>query len=222
MAEKEESSGPGLAGAIVAAILSVLIGGLLAAANLLILPVSVVKELPPEEERVPKALYYVSGLDKGGNTWKQKMALLERGQSGALLVSEGELNRWAKSSFKPDPKKAEEGGFLSKISLKPEFPNFRIVEDQLQVSTQVSIPILGEGKKFLYQGKGRFVNQSFKVESGYIGSCPIPNFAGLPNMVYKHVASTLFDSEEGVKLGEIWAQVNDVSIENNQVKLVRQ
>ena len=225
MAKQEEASGPGLAGPIVAAFISILIGGVLAAANLIILPVSVVKEIPPEEELVPKTVYFISGGDQGGNTWKQKKTFLASGQSGARSLSEGELNRWAKSTFKPNPQTDEEGGLFSKISMVPETPNFRIVDDQLQVSSQLEIPILGEGKKFLYQAKGNFVNESgvnkFKAESGYIGTCPIPKFAGLPDIVFNLLAAKFLLSEEYDALNPNWSQLSQVVIEDNQIKLVR-
>jgi len=225
MAKQEEPAGPGLAGAIVAAILSVIIGGALAAANLVILPVVVVKEIPPEEERVPKTVYFISGGDKGGNTWKQKRTFLQGGRSGSLLLIEGDLNRWAKSTFKPDPQKDEAGGLLSKISMVPETPNFRIIDDQLQISSQLTIPIVGGGKRFLFQARGNFVNEAgvnkFKAESGYIGTCPIPKFGGLPNIVYNLLASKFMQSEEYEALNPNWSQLSQVVIENNQLKLVR-
>ena len=225
MAKEKETSEPGLGGPIFAAILSIMIGGFLAAANLAILPVSVVKELPPEEERAPRTVFYITGADKGGNTWKQKRTFLERGQKGTLLLGEGELNRWSKSTFKPDPKKAEDGGIFAKISLIPEPPNFRIANDQIQISSQLAIPIFGEGKRFIYQATGNFVNESgvntFKAKSAYIGACPIPQFAGLPNLIHRILASKFMESEEYAKLNENWAQLSEVSIENNQLKLVR-
>ncbi len=225
MAKKEEASGPGLGAPIVAAILSIIIGGVLAAANLIILPVSVVKEIPPEEERVPKTVYFISGGDKAGNTWKQKKTFLASGQSGTRTLNEGELNRWAKSTFKPNPQTDGEGGLLSKISMVPETPNFRFADDQLQVSARLGIPILGEGKKFLYQAKGNFVNESgvnkFKAESGYIGTCLIPKFAGLPDIVFNLLASKFLQSEEYDALNPNWSQLSQVVIENNQMKLVR-
>ncbi len=225
MAKEKEASEPGLGGPIFAALLSICIGVILAAANLAILPVSVVKELPPEEEREPRSVFYITGADKGGNTWKQKRASLERGQNGTLLLIEGDLNRWAKSTFRPDPKKNEDGGILAKFSMNPETPNFRIADDQLQVSSQLAIPILGDGKRFIYQAKGNFVNESgvntFKAETGYIGACPIPKFAGLPDIVYRLLASTYLEGEEYIKLSDAWSQLSEVSIENNQLKLVR-
>ncbi len=225
MANENEASGPGWGGAIVAAILSTIIGVVLAVANLIILPVASVKEIPPEEEQVPKTVYFISGGDKGGSTWKQKKTFLESGQSGTLLLLEGDLNRWAKSSFRPDPKQNEDGGLLSQITMVPETPNFRIADEKLQVSSQLVIPILGEGKKFTYQAVGSFVGDSgsnkFKAESGYIGTCPIPNIAGLPDRVYNLLASKFLQSEEYTALNPNWTQLSQVVIENNQIKLVR-
>ena len=224
MAKESEESGPSLGGSLTLAIVSALIGAMLAAVNLAFLPISLVKELPPEEERDPKVVYYIAGEEKGGTTWKTKKAIIEKARKGGIAISEGELNRWARTSFKPDPKAGKSESIMGKVKMVPATPNFRIVDDRLQISSQIGIPILSASKKFLFQAKGSLSNDSgvyqFEAQSGYIGACPIPEFGGMPKLLFNLAAKSFTISEEYEKLYPAWIQLSDATLERGKLKLV--
>ena len=82
MAKESEESGPSLGGSLTLAIVSALIGAILAAVNLAFLPISLVKELPPEEERDPKTVYYIAGEEKGGYDLENEKGNYREGSEG--------------------------------------------------------------------------------------------------------------------------------------------
>ena len=236
---RKKDTGPGLISILFAAVLSILIGMLLAAGNLAILPVSVVKKLPPKEKGEmakgnkkgkkgekynPKTVYYIAGSKQGSRQWKAKKAALEK-QIGTITLTEGELNAWAKAVFKVQTKKGkkEEEPPPLEFQITPAPPNFRIAEDKFQLSSELDIPFFQE-KKIIYQAQGNFVKEGgqyvFKPESSYLGSCPIPPQGGLGDQLFKFIASSFTASTEYEKLSASWYQLTEVKVEDGTLKLV--
>ncbi len=221
MAEKEYT--PSLSGSIFAGIACAIAGIILAGINLAFLPVSAVKELPLEEDRGPLAVYYIAGEEKGGSAWKAKKAAFEKGKPGTFTLSEGELNQWARTTFKPSPKKSGGESFMAQLKVVPATPNFRIAEDTFQLSSQLGVPIVPSGKKFLFQAQGTFSNDSgafeFSPYRAFIGACPIPPVAGMPERVFSMLSKGFLLSDEYSKLNPAWNQLSEVSVEGDKLKL---
>ena len=220
-----EGGGPTVAGSVIIGLISALVGAFLAAANLAFLPVSAVKELPEGEDLDPKAVYFIQGEERGGTQWSAKRDFLTTGRSGAIVVTEGELNRWARSKFRANPKGKGDGGVFDMVKFHAASPNFRIAEGLLQISAQMNIPLLKGGKIFVYQTQGSFDNDSgvyeFKAESGYLGRCPIPSVVNLPAIVFNMLSGQFADADEFAALEPQWASLTEIRLEGRQLVLVR-
>ena len=223
MAREKGAYTPGIVAVFFGALISVIIGMLFAGINMLTVSVAEVSELPPEEERQVGTVYFIKGQGKGGSGWKRKRIQLISQRPGAIRLPEGELNVWARTSLRPDPKKKdEEGGGLIKVEPSP--PNFRINEGEFQVASYVGFPQLHGSKKFVYQAKGAFANEAgifrFTAHSGFIGSCPIPPIPGLNSFLFNFLAETFINSEEYGEMNSIWKLLSDVSVDGEELVLV--
>ncbi len=222
--EVKEEYEPSLLSIILVAVFGTALGLILAAVNTAFLPIKTVKELPALEDRVPKTVYFIAGEEKGGSAWKSKSRAFMQQSPGTLIVTEGELNAWSRASFKPDPGKSDDGGIL-KFKMKATAPNFRIADGEMQISAKISVSLLGKSGDIVCQTKGTFLNMggnySFFADSGYLGSCPIPGIAELPNRIFTFFSTGFMESEASDSLRGPWIQLNDVLIDKNRLKLVR-
>jgi hypothetical protein len=221
MAKKKEASEGSLAGSVLLGVISAVIGATVGLVNLLSLGVQEVKEIPEEEEFNTKAVYYIAGGQRGGSAWKSKRIVLERGRAGTLSLAEGELNSWARSSFKPDPK-AEEP-VTGPLGITAEQVNFRIADGKLQISARVKTPAAA-GKTYLFQTSGAFEKKgdqfAFVPETAMIGTCPVPTIGGIASQVFGMLLPTYLASEEFGELNPAWAALTDVNIVGDKLNLV--
>ncbi len=224
MAKQKEEYDPSLIGIILTAVLGSLLGLLLAGINTAFLPIKTVKELPALEDREKKTVYYVPGDEKGGSTWKVKSRAYMQQSAGTLILTEGELNTWSRNSFKPDPSSKDEGGLLG-FKMKLTAPNFRISDGELQLSAKMDVSVMGKSGSIICQSTGSFYNMggsyTYRADTGFLGSCPIPTIADLPNRIYNLFGRGFLESEASDELSGPWNQLNDVLVEGNRLKLVR-
>ena len=224
MVKQAEEYDPSLIGIILTAVLGSLLGLLLAGINTAFLPIKTVKELPAPEERVKKMVYYVAGDEKGGTTWKVKSRAYLQQSAGTLILTEGELNTWSRNTFKPDPSNKDDGGLLG-FKMKIAAPNFRISDGELQISAKMDISVMGKSGSIICQSTGSFYNMggsyAYHADSGFLGSCPIPTIADLPNRIVMLLGRGFLESEASDELRGPWSQLNDVLVEGNRIKLVR-
>ena len=221
MAKKEEYS-PSAAAIITAAFVSVLLGLTGAVVNLTATAVTEVPELPNEEEVDTTAVYFVKGSERRGSAWKNKRSALAGGRKGTVSVSEGELNAWARTSFKPNPRdEKEHGSTLLGIRVVPSTPNFKIEEDTLQIASdlQIQIPLVGS-RSFAYQVKGSFKDkggvQVFVPSKSYIGSCPIPLLSGF---FFNFLAGSFYEHDEYAALNPSWAKLGSLTLKKEELTL---
>ncbi len=222
MAQKEEYS-PSAAAIFTAAFVSVLMG-LTGAA------VSLTTKAP--ETNLPKAVedidatvvYYVKGSERRGSAWKNKRSAFSSGRKGSVSVTEGELNVWARTTFKPNPRAEKEpGSVLLGIRIIPSPPNFKIEEDTLQIASVLKIPLVGDSRSFIYQVKGSFKDkggvQVFVPSKSSIGSCPIPLLSGF---FFNFLSGSFYEHDEYAALGPIWAKLGSLTLKTEELVLAVQ
>ena len=224
MAKKTEEYDPSLTGIVLTAVFCVFIGLSLAAINTSLLPIKIVKALPALEDREKKMVYYIPGNENGGNTWKVKANAYLQQDPGTLNLNEAELNAWSRNAFKSDTRNKDDGeGFGFKAKIAP--PNFRIYDDKLQISVKMDISIMGMSGNVIcnstglfYNLRGNYINHANSV---FIGACPIPSIANLPNSIVKYFGNKFLESEVSDELRGPWSQLNDVRVVKDRLKLVR-
>ena len=223
MAKKEEYS-PSAAAIITAAIVSVLLGVMGATVNLATKAPET--NLPKEEEDIDTtAVYFVKGSERRGSAWKNKRSAFSSGRKGSVSVSEGELNVWARTTFKPNPRaEKEHGSVLLGIRIIPSTPNFKIEEDTLQIASDLQIPIpLVGSRSFVYQVKGSFKDkdgvQVFVPSKSYIGSCPIPLLSGF---FFNFLAGSFYEHDEYGALNPTWAKLGSLTLKKEELVLALQ
>lgn len=219
--------GPSWLEVILGAVLSLVLGVLLGAGLLIFRPVVVVREMPKEEARDPKAVYFVEGSrdsSRGRDAGAKRKAFAE-GRS--VTVIEDELNALAgpaatfatPKAGAPVPAKpadaAEQGMLVTGT------PNFRIREGALQVGVPVTIDVLGFSEKVIVQTRGGFKKQGdvFVYQPGvfYIGSLPVQRLPIVP----KYARDTFLNSQaipDDIKGS--WPKLANVSIDGNVLSLV--
>lgn len=154
-----------------AAILSILVGGLLAAYTLMTRPVIVVGAPPKAEEIRKHAVYFQMGLQRGASSWRTMRDRLIAGTpSGNVVLNETDLNNWgltqlrnksalfppvdtslkkdSKKDTKKDAKKLKEEpvnvDFATLISMEAKVgePNFLFTEHALQIGVPLDLPVV--------------------------------------------------------------------------------
>lgn len=222
MAKKEEYS-PSAAAVFTAAFVSVLLGLTGAAANLSVKAPET--NLPKEEADIDTTVvYFVKGSERKGSAWKNKRSAFTSGRKGSVSVSEGEINVWARNTFKPNPRAEKEpGSVLLGVRVIPSPPNFKIGEDSLQISSVLKIPLIGDSRSFVYQVKGSFKDkggvQVFVPSKSFIGSCPIP---GLTGFFFNFLAGSFYSHDEYAALNPTWAKLGSLTLKKEELVLAVQ
>ncbi|MBL9188747.1 MAG: hypothetical protein JNK23_14790 [Opitutaceae bacterium] len=188
--------GPSWAEVILGAVLSLALGAVLGAVFLAFKPVEIVKELPPEAERKAGVIYHIDGsrdTNKARLATTKKKAFLE-GQS--VTLTEDELNvlagpapaprrapaKAAPAAKAPAPKppappKSSGQAGADNAALVRGTPNFRLRENDVQISVPVTVNALGLDVVVTVRANGQFVKQgdTFTYEVGdlYVGSLPV-------------------------------------------------
>lgn len=152
-----------------AALLSILLGGLLASYTLMTRPVVVVVAPPKAEDIKEHTVYFHQGLYRGSSMWRaSRERLLAGTPSGNIVLNENDLNNWALTQMrnkevlfppvtplsvqkkdtkkKPDapkeaPPQVDFGGLIG-MDAKVGEPNFRFVGESLQLSVPVNLPVV--------------------------------------------------------------------------------
>ncbi len=224
---------PSLIGVIIVAIISMILGFVIAFVVTAAQPVKVEKQMPAELER--RTVYFVPGPDKAAPHADAKMKALAEGAAGTTVaLSDAELNAWAKKTLKPAARKANEPA--PAVELEP--PNFRIIDDKLQVAVTFKAvkppappaekgmeeekPALPESVVFFAVGSFESVNGQviFMPTRAYMNSARVPNMFGLAATAgaleaYKQ------HFEPVRKLTESWGSVKSVQIVNGELHIAR-
>lgn len=235
--------GPSWTEVILGAVLSFLLGGVLAAAVMIARPVKTVRELPKESERQREVVYYIEGSKDStkGKTWQAKRQQLVAGESVAL--TEDELNAAlgpktpapAPAPAAPAPKgkgpapkapapapAAEPAAAVANTGglIAPGAPNFRIHDNVLQVGVPCTLNVYGFQLPVVVMATGGFAKTSdgvvFAPDSFYIGSLQVNRLPALQGFVTRKILAAQPIPED---LDTAWKKVSDASIEGKTLKL---
>lgn len=216
--------GPGWGEVILGALLSLLLGGVLAAASLVAKPVAQVKELPKEEERKADVVYYVEGTRDSS---KSRQALAKRkafveGQS--VTVNEDEINalvpaaRAAAST--PAAKKDDKAGADGPEMFAVGTANFRIRDGVIQIGAPVTLNAMGFSHRLIVQGRGGLEKRgdifAFDPDEIYIGSCPVHRLPLIGGYVERKFLEAQTIPED---VATAWKNLADATVEGSEVKL---
>jgi len=215
--------GPSWTEVIFGALLSIVLGVVLAAAYLITKPVTTVKEMP--KEPVAGMVYHIEGSKDAtkGRSWVAKRQQLVAGMS--VTVTEEELNTAVTALNTPAPKKAGAKEEPAAEPAKPGAftagaPNFRIRNQEMQIAVPVTVNTLDLGLSILVQARGDFEKQGdqfvFSPKSLFVGSCPVEKIPGLAGVVMQRFVGAQKLPED---VAGAWAKLASVSIDGARLKL---
>ncbi|MDP3073968.1 MAG: hypothetical protein Q8N18_27035 [Opitutaceae bacterium] len=230
--------GPSWAEVILGAVFSLGLGAVLGAVFLALHPIEVVKELPPEAERKAGVVYHLDGsrdVNKARLASTKKKAFLE-GQS--VTLTEDELNVLAgpapaprrpaakgpaaakAPAAKPAPSAPSgSGAGADEAALVRGTPNFRLREDDVQISVPVTVNALGLGSVVTVRANGQFVRQGdvfiYEIGDLYVGSLPVHRLPFLCSYAREQFSAQALP--EG--LGAVWSKVAKVTVGNGSLQL---
>ncbi len=175
MAKSLDQKAPTLAGVIIGAALSILLGVLVALLHLIFKPVEILKAAP--KEPVAGVRYYIEGggAAAAGKAWERKAEALAGGR-GEVGFAEGDLNAWAQETFKTTPE-AEEAKKTATFLLAPGTPNLRLVGSELQIGVVADLIYFGTVNQLVFQARGGFeadgTGWRYAPEEVYLGCFPL-------------------------------------------------
>ncbi len=232
--------GPSWVEVVLGALISLVLGVLIGAALLVFRPVTIVKEMPKEDARVPGAVYFVEGsreTNKGREAPAKRKAFAE-GQTVTLIEDELNVLVGPATSFAaagapgaptapPTPKAPEKkdgkAGAAEAATDDMIFagtPNFRLRENVMQVGIPVTVNVLGMSEKLVVQTRGGFVKRGdvFVYEPGefYVGSLPVTRLPMVADYARKKFLSSQPIPED---IKAAWPKLTNVSVEGNVLKL---
>ena len=208
--------GPSLMEVTLGALLSIVLGGLLAMIFLMFKPVQTVKTLPAELE--PAVVYYVEGSSnsaKGRQYLRKRQLFLEGGPAEVISLSEDELNAWmASSRAKPDAAASASG------LLAPQSINFRVREGVFQIGLPCTVNFVGYTRPVVVQARGGFVKKGdrfvFDPDQMHVGSLEIGKLPGLAPLMVSRLLSAQDIPEETY---QAWKRLDRVAVEGDQLVL---
>jgi hypothetical protein len=206
--------GPSLTEVTLGAVLSLLLGGAMAAAYLVTLPVETVRELP--EEPVRGQVYYIEGSRQAPSQAQvlRKRQVLMAGEGGEIALNEAELNALVASTQAGG---AGEGGGV----FKTQGFNFRVREDRLQIAVPGSLELFGlYSQNLIVQTRGDFVARAgshrYVADELLIGSLPAHRIPGLSTLLLLRLWKAWAMPEE---LTAAWGRLREVKVVGDQLVL---
>jgi hypothetical protein len=222
-AKNTDSHGPSWTEVILGAVLSVILGAALAAAFLILKPVTKAKELP--KEPAANMVYYLEGSQ---DATKARQALTKQNlfaQGRSVAVTEDELNALVapaapaapakgKAAAEPPPAAAPAGAVAF------GHPNFRIRKSELQIAVPVHLSVSGVEVDVIAQARGGFVRSGemfvFAPSEVLVGSCPVHRLPIAEGYVMKKILAAK-ELPEGVVAA--WGRLSDVALDGATLKL---
>jgi hypothetical protein len=225
--------GPSTTEVALGAVLGLVVGVVAACVYLVFKPVSTVREMPKEPVR--GMLYYLAGSDSStkGRTWSAKQKQFLAGTSVSLV--EDELNAWAVATFGAAPRAKPKGpagaptapkaeGDKSDDSIfQPSTPNFRIVDDKLQIGFKCVLNWYGLTQEVQVLSTGTLVHSGdrfvYEPATVYLGSCPLHLLPAVSSMLFDHLMGKKQLPDD---LKSAWVKLTDVKIEGSTLTLTVQ
>lgn len=230
--------GPSVFEVTFGAILSALLGAVLAIGFMILKPVEVAKDQPKEEERVQGAVYFLEGnVDPGrSRQWIRKRQMLMEGTPGEIAFSEEELNAWFSSGIppkakKPAPRPAAKAAASGKAApaqppseelnlLVLETPNVRIRDSVFQVGVPGSLNLLTFSLPVVLQSQGTFEKVDemwmFKPSAIHLGSMPLHRIPGFTDQLVKRLMTSSLIPEDALAS---WKRVEQVVVDGKALKI---
>ena len=149
------------------------------------------------------------------------------GINGTLSLSESELNQWSSRRLRTEAPAGQqaEGGWLDKLDVSAAPADFRIVDDQLLIATELTVPGILGNRVFLYQAKGSLVDSggsvTFVPMEGTLGCAPLGQIPGVKDLLFKSVMKLYAPTEAGSWLPEAIPQITSARISEGQLVLGR-
>ncbi len=215
--KKEEQKGPKPYEVIIGALLSIILGVLLAMVYLVVQPVEEVDELPAEALRDRRTVYFVEGQTGSAAdfNWRPKVTSFEAGAAGTIELVEQELNQWVGSAF-PNLEDTEAEGLLT---LVPRSVNFRIQDGALQIASDMEVNVFGVGREVLAQIRGSIVQRDgryvFEADSMAIGGFRMQHDAVM-DLILKRLFAAFDPSEE---VTESWSRLARAEVRDDALIL---
>jgi hypothetical protein len=206
--------GPGIVEVVFGAVLSLVLGVLLAGLYLVLKPVSVVNQLPALNKREEGMVYYVQGAKgagEGGQLLRKQQLFLD-GRS--VVLTEDELNTWMASSNGTPKKPAD-----PKAPATNEL-NFHLSKGVLQIGIPYTVDLLGLSGSVIIQAQGTFAKEGdefvYEPKTILIGSFPVQRVPMLMTLLKKKIYSA---QELPDELSAAWKKLENVTIEDNVLRL---
>lgn len=208
--------GPGWAEVILGAVLSMILGVILAVVYLVFRPPTLVKEMP--KEPAANVVYYIEGSHDINKARRlpAKEKSLQAGQTVAF--SEDELNVL---SATPPPKPGAAAPEAKFVTLGD--PNFRIHDSVVQVAVpahlKYSLVALDTSVTLLLEGTLVKVGNTytFSPETIYLGSCPIHRLPFAGGYVRRAIENNLLNSSSDS--AAFWHRVTEATVDGSTVKI---
>lgn len=213
--------GPSWTEVILGALLSAVLGVVLAAGYFVFKPVTKVKELP--KEPIPGTVYYIEGSRDYSNARrliaKEKFFI----KGGSVVVNEDEINSAANPVTAAAPGAApgtEPPAPATVISAGA--PNFRIHDGALQITVPVRLKydLVSVDTVVLIQATGTFSRKGesivFVPKTMFVGSCPVTRIPRAVDFIMKK----FFESQPiPPDLAAAWSKLVDVTVEGSTLRL---
>jgi hypothetical protein len=211
--------GPSWIEVILGAVLSIVLGVLLAAGYFVFKPVTKVKELP--KEPAAGTVYYIEGSRDYSNARrlvaKQKFFL----KGGSVVVNEDEINAAASPVSAPVTPGSEPAPAPATM-VTPGSPNFRIHDGMVQISVPVrlKVDLVYVDTTVLVQATGGFLRRGstfvFVPKTVLVGSCPVDRIPRAVEFVMKKIYDVQPVPED---IAAAWAKLADVTVEGTTLRL---
>jgi hypothetical protein len=228
MAPKQEPEGPRLTTVIILGLLTFLLGGVLGTLSLITRPVTTYRNPPDPESLKPGEVYFLRGNRNSSDQWQVKETSWKNGALNRLAISEGELNEWSRHRL--DPGESEdvpesEASWMDKLEVTVTPIDFRILENGLQMATELELPGLFPRTTFIYQVKGRLVagpeGLRFQPETGTLGRAPLGSVPVARGLLYHFVRKQFDETGYSESLRELLGEVGSVEIVEDRLILER-
>jgi len=210
--------GPSWIEVIFGALLSVVLGVVLAVGYFVFKPVLKVKELP--KEPVAGTVYFIEGSRDYSNARRLVAKQKFFAKGGSVVVNEDELNSAANPVTAPVAPGTEPAPPATVLSAGA--PNFRIHDGLMQISVPVRIKydLFDVDQVVLVQAFGTFARKgeliSFVPKTVYVGSCPVQKIPHAVDFIMKK----FFESQPvPPDIAAAWPKLADATVEGSTLKL---
>lgn len=198
---------------ILGAILSLVLGVVLAAVFLVLKPVETVREMPKEPN--PSVVYFLEGTRDSNRSRQATAKQRTFVEGGTVVLNEDELNVLASPATPPKKADAAPEQMLTAGS-----PNFRIREGVMQIGVPVRVSVAGIDRRVIVQARGGFEKRGdvfvFSPDELYVGSCPVQRLPVVSGLVMDRFLTGANVPEE---LAAAWRNVSEVKVEDSSLQL---